>query len=62
MPILSPAWTLTSPAVTLVDGTVIEGESAVLFLASDSTPVVLQIKAKTVVSIPWDKIRLISHD
>ena len=62
MPILSPAWTFTSPSVLLDDGTVIEGESAVLFLSADSTPVVLQIKTKAVVSIPWDRIRLISHD
>ena len=62
MPILSPAWTLTSPTVTLLDGSVIEGESAVLYLAADSTPQILQIKAKAVVSVPWGQIRSISHD
>lgn len=62
MPILSPAWTFTSPVVTLLDGSTIEGESAVLYLGADSSPQIVQIKAKTVVSVPWSQIKTISHD
>lgn len=58
---LKQEWTLTQVVVTLVDGVLVEGESAVLYVDQQGRPQVLQVSGKTRASIPWAQVRKIDH-
>lgn len=56
-------WSLSSVSVVLLDGTVVNGQAASLFVDANKVPVVLQVKidASNKASIPWSQIQRIGH-
>ena len=56
-------WSLSSPSVVFLDGTVAPFESADLYVDADGRPVVVQARGfdKSTATIPWSQIKRISH-
>lgn len=60
---MSLAWSLSSPSIVFLDGTVAPFESCDLYVDADGRPVVVQARAfdKSTWTIPWSQIKSISH-
>jgi len=56
-------WSLSSVSVVLVDGTVVNGQAASLFVDANKVPVVVQVKIDSAnkASIPWAQVQRIGH-
>lgn len=56
-------WTLTSPSVVYLDGTVAPFESADLYIDAEGRPVLVQARGfdKSTSTIPWPQIKTITH-